>query len=108
MNKAVPIAVGVAIAIVAVLNLLRYWRRPSERSFRCGGCSAPTVHTGRTIEAWRIGKRKFFCDACHARWVESRPAQVPSRRAESSGCLGIIVVAVMPPVITYLAIKVLT
>src|ERR1700720_3064660 len=107
MSGAVPVVIGVAIAIFVGLQMLRYWRRPSERTFRCAKCSTPTVHTGRTIEAWRVGKRKFFCDSCHAQWLQSRPTQAPSRRAESSGCLGIIVVAVAAPLIAYFVVKAL-
>jgi hypothetical protein len=104
----VPVVIGVVVAIVIVLNLLRYWRRPSERTFRCGKCSTPTMHTRRTIEAWRIGKRKFFCDSCHTQWLQSLPTQqVTSRRAESSGCLGVIVVTVGTTLVTYLVVKLL-
>ena len=102
-----PVVIGVAIAILVGLQMLRYWRRPNGRTFRCAKCSTPTVHTGRTIEAWRIGKRKFFCDSCHAQWLQSRPAQEATRRAETSGCLGIVFVAIAAPLIAYLVVKAL-
>ncbi len=108
MRGAVPVFIVVAIAILIALQILRYRRRPKERTFRCAKCSTPTVHAGRTIEAWRIGKQKFFCDSCHAQWLQSRATQIASRRAESSGCLGIIVVAVATPLIAYLVVKALT
>ena len=102
-----PVVIGVAIAILVGLQMLRNWRRPNERTFRCAKCSTPTVHTGRTIEAWRVGKRKFFCDSCHAQWLQSRPAQEATRRAETAGCLGIVLVAIAVPLIAYLVVKAL-
>ena len=107
MNNAVPVLVGVAIAILVGFRLLRFLHRPTERSFRCAKCSTPAVHSRRTINAWRIGKRKFFCNTCHVQWLESRPTQGPTSRAESKGCLGIIIVAVAAPLIGYLVVKAL-
>ncbi|MGI0134559.1 MAG: hypothetical protein ACREBW_06350, partial [Candidatus Micrarchaeaceae archaeon] len=61
------------------------------------------AHTPRTIEAWRAGKTKFFCNACHGQWLRSHPPQAQSGRpaysgrAGNSGCLGVMVLFILLP-----------
>jgi hypothetical protein len=60
-------------------------RRPREKSFNCWRCKALTPHTQRTIEAWRNGKTRLFCGACHAHWLQSHPPPASQPRPISGG-----------------------
>lgn len=91
------VAVGLA-AVIAYFLLVRR-RTPKEKSFRCGRCSAIAEHTPRTINAWRGGKSKFFCNSCHARWVQSHPRQRSAiARDARSGCLGMLACLLLVPI----------
>jgi len=103
------ITVGIAFIVAAILTFwLVAWlmiakREPKEKFFKCSRCGATTRHTKRTIEAWRNKKTRFFCQACHARWLESQPPRLPEqfspgRASSGSGCVVVIVVfALVPP-----------
>ena len=67
------VIIGAVIAGIVVLSLLGKLlpkRRPKESHFKCARCGASSLHTGRTIEAWRNNKEKFFCQSCHAKWLD--------------------------------------
>lgn len=105
---------GIAIAVVIVLSLIGKFlpkRQPKEKHFRCARCGAISPHTERTIEAWRNSKAKFFCQACHAKWLQSRPPQgreqFSSRGSvgSGSGCLGIVVLFAFVPVAGYFLVR---
>jgi hypothetical protein len=69
---------GIIIASVIVLSFLGKLlpkRQPKEKHFKCARCGTISRHTERTIEAWRNNKTKFFCQACHSKWLQSRPPQ---------------------------------
>ena len=95
------IAVVVVVALVFVAWLLPK-RQPPEKFFKCSRCKALSRHNNRTIEAWRNNKTTFFCQACHAKWLQSRPPQEHekfSRRSSSSGsgCFGVIALFALVP-----------
>jgi hypothetical protein len=96
---------GAAVILVVVLSLLTKLgsnRQPPTQFFKCARCNTITRHTSRTIEAWRNSKTTFFCQACHTKWLQSRPSQeqvISSRpAARNRGCLGVIVLLVLVPV----------
>src|SRR5690606_38769109 len=99
------ILIGAAVAVVAVLGLVAMLlpkRKPPSQVFQCGRCGTASRHNDRTTEAWRSGKTKFFCQACHAKWLQSRPP--PERQSHassggrgSSGCLGVVVLFALLP-----------
>ena len=93
--------VVVAIAVVTgVVAILMPKRKPPSAVFKCGRCGAAARHNDRTSEAWRNGKSKFFCQTCHARWLQSRPPQEResySASGRGSGCLGAIVLFSLLP-----------
>jgi hypothetical protein len=102
---------GILIAGIVVLSFvgkLMPKRRPKEKNFKCSRCGASSPHTERTIEAWRMKNAKFFCQTCHAKWLQSRPhqerEQSSSRRTvgSQSGCLGIVVLFAFIPILAYL------
>jgi hypothetical protein len=96
----------IAVLVVGLLLGRKFIspRQPKEKNFRCTRCKATSEHTHRTINAWRAGKTTFFCNSCHARWLESKPRDSESgsgpvvRGSRSgSGCLSVLaVVAIVP------------
>ena len=105
---------GLAIAALFALSLtFKFFlkRQPKEKHFRCARCGAISPHTERTIEAWRNSKTKFFCPACHAKWLQSKPpqgrVQFSSRgnAGSGSGCLGIVVFFAFVPVAGYFLVR---
>lgn len=121
---------------------------PQSVRFTCAKCSNQFNHTRRTIAAWEKGSRRIFCNGCHKKWIDSRPAQVeksksddssgpwyldapptraeprearrvepplePRRRHEGSdrsggsgrgGCLGVVVVWIVPAAVMYVAAR---
>jgi transposase-like protein len=97
MNTLRPEVVASIVALIVVIALLRARKKPKEKYFTCARCSANSVHTNRTIEAWRNGKTKFFCNACHAKWLQSQPTSATSGRSSGSGCLGVLVLLALVP-----------
>ncbi|KZC92592.1 hypothetical protein AR273_11530 [Stenotrophomonas maltophilia] len=92
------LAGGAAAALigVAIVAALRRQRRPPHRSFKCGRCGNAALHDERTSGAWRAGKQRFYCRACHATWLRSHPqASAPHRGA--SGCLGVVAALALMP-----------
>ena len=71
--------VAAVAAIVFIATKLFAEPKPKEENFVCSRCNALSRHTNRTIEAWRAGKTKFYCDACHLTWLRSHhsPRPVP-------------------------------
>lgn len=96
LETIVGIAVIALVALALVARLIPK-RQPPEKFFKCSRCHALTRHNNRTIEAWRNGKPRFFCQACHADWLLSRPPQEHeqfsprSSASHGSGCLGVVV-----------------
>lgn len=90
----------VLFAVVLVIAYFVFGRRrvPKDRSFRCARCSSMAQHTPRTINAWREGKSKFFCNACHGEWVRSHPQRRSLGGGSRSGCLGVMACLVLIPI----------
>jgi hypothetical protein len=82
------VAAIVVLGLLIVTRLLSGRRRPKEKSFRCSRCATTATHTARTIEAWRSGKTKFFCNSCHSEWLRGQPQSRKMARGGGSGCLG--------------------
>ncbi|WP_293007801.1 hypothetical protein [Nitrosomonas sp.] len=102
-------AVIVGIAVLFFFAKLLLKRQPKETYFECARCSAVSRHTERTIEAWRNNKAKFFCQSCHAKWLQSRPLQERKRFTSSvgsrSGCLGVVVLFALVPLACFLLVQ---
>ena len=100
----------IAVAVIAIFGLalvakLIPQRMPPQKSFKCGRCGTAALHNNRTAEAWRNGKTKFFCQACHLKWLQSRPPQEresysgQSHARGGSGCLGVVAVFALLPLV---------
>lgn len=107
-EKIIALVVVVLVG-VALLAKLVPQRMPPKKLFKCGRCGTGTLHNDRTAEAWRNGKTKFFCQACHAKWLQDRPPvdreQYTSRSSgrTGSGCLGVVALSVLLPICGLLA-----
>ena len=102
--------VAAVVALVALLALLKQKRQPPSRVFKCGRCgSGAAHHNDRTSEAWRNGKTRFFCQACHhaSGYSHSRlwrggaathgNDSMSTASTGNSGCLGVLaLLAVLP------------
>lgn len=102
--------IGIAaalIVVVIVLALLKRKRQPPSRIFKCGRCGNAAHHNERTSEAWRNGKSRFFCQACHRLWLQSQPQSARSHdhggRSASGGCLGVVAAFTLLPLGGWLA-----
>lgn len=97
-----PEYIAVIIAVVVVGYFLLGRRKvPEQKTFRCSRCSKTSEHTARTINAWRDGKSKFFCNSCHSEWVRSHPRLQHSRGTgggSRSGCLGVLACLIFVPI----------
>lgn len=93
--------------VLSFLGKLLPKRQPKEKHFKCARCGTISRHTERTIEAWRNNKTKFFCQACHVKWLESKPPQFSSRgnAGSASGCLGVVVFFTFVSLVGYLLVR---
>ena len=57
---------------------------PQSVRFTCAKCSKEFNHTRRTIAAWEKGSRRIFCNGCHKKWIDSRPARDGSFKSDDS------------------------
>jgi hypothetical protein len=103
---------GIILAGIVVLSFVSKLipkRQPKEKHFKCSRCGTVSPHTERTIEAWRNSKTTFFCPACHAKWLQSRPSQereqFSSRDSNRSGCLGTVILFALVPLAGYLLVQ---
>ena len=71
-----------AIVIKSIFSSIFAKKPPA--TFRCARCRRVMPHDNRTIEAWRSGKHKFFCQKCHNKWRETHPA---IRTPVGGGCM---------------------
>ena len=97
-----PLVAKVALAAVAGIFLVAFIAsffrgRPPETYFFCARCKISTRHNDRTIEAWRNQKTRFYCQKCHAAWLQSHPPATNrlAREDGGAGCLGIVVVGLI-------------
>lgn len=81
-------------ALVIAATAISYFqkgKRPEKDSFSCSKCGKMAKHDDRTIEAWRIGKVKFFCRNCHREWIKTKPIQeTRSHKQTKPGCAIVI------------------
>ena len=84
----VVIVVGLLIGIIAIRAIIKsiFSARPPA-TFRCARCRRVVPHDNRTIEAWRSGKHKFFCQECHNKWRETHPAIRTLVGGGGGGCM---------------------
>ena len=85
---AVVVVVGLLIGIIAIRAIIKsIFSAKPPATFRCARCRREVPHDNRTIEAWRSGKHRFFCQECHNKWRETHPAIRTSAGGGRGGCL---------------------
>jgi hypothetical protein len=97
------------IVWIALVVIFLAWRfigkeeQPAEKNFKCQRCRKEGEHNNRTIRAWQDGKKTFFCQACHLKWLDSKglrdspPPRYQGARNEpstSSGCLSVVLLII--------------
>ncbi len=94
-------AIGGGAVLVGLILRFMPESKPKEVFFHCTRCKAVSRHNERTIEAWRNNKTHFFCQACHAKWLQSKPPrereQFSSGGSGGSGCLGVVALFALLP-----------
>jgi hypothetical protein len=110
MSPEIIIGIGIAgIVLLTLVGKLFPKSQPKEKQFKCSRCGTFSPHTERTIEAWRNSKTKFFCQACHAKWLQSRPPQereqFSSRGSSRSGCLGVVLLFALVPLVGFFMVQ---
>jgi hypothetical protein len=84
---------AVAIILMLLKTVLSKKPMPPSKTFRCAKCSAIENYGPRTIEAWRKGVKKLYCQSCHRAWLNKQPKQLPLVSAKSpSGCIPILLI----------------
>jgi FtsZ-interacting cell division protein ZipA len=90
------VIVGAVLFVVVVSLALWPKRKPKEKYFTCARCKAVSLHSARSIEAWRNNKTSFYCSTCHKKWLNSQPQHVRHQPKQAAGCLSVIIVMVLP------------
>lgn len=93
--------------LVALIFLIKWvffiLKTPPSKTFKWARCSKISTHSKRTVDAWRKGFAKIYCSSCHQLWIQSHPKI--ERTHLSSGCLSIVVLAVILPYAVFILLK---
>ena len=96
--------VAAAVVLSVLVKYLARPKQPPRSTFTCARCSTTTRYSDRTVEAWRNGAKRLYCDACHRKWLSAQPRtatgpadRVVLARPARSGCLGASLVLVLLP-----------
>lgn len=108
MTDLLPLTLLVLLLTSAGLALV-YWsarRQRARRQFVCAHCASSSAHNARTLEAWRNGKARFFCEPCHQAWQSqhSAPPRAYEEVVARRGCLGLLTVLLLLPTLLLLAL----
>ncbi|GLQ30917.1 hypothetical protein [Litoribrevibacter albus] len=102
MNN-IELYIAGAVLVFIILSFIKGGKKPPEESFKCARCKQQEKYTPRTIEAWRKGFNKIYCQKCHQLWWRNNPEKARSRQVVhrgggGSGCLGMVMLfLVLPP-----------
>ncbi|UUA74273.1 MULTISPECIES: hypothetical protein [unclassified Cellvibrio] len=96
MELGVVIGILVILLVALFFKLLPAKRNKEPTLFNCARCGGQSVHTERTLTAWRNNK-KPYCNDCHKRWLESNAGKPVFRHKNNAGCLGFVLVLILIP-----------
>ena len=96
-NQLIIIA-AIVVAFILIKGFIKNRRKPPTSSFKCARCKTIEQYTPRTIEAWRKGFKKIYCQNCHLAWLRNNPKQTYITN-KNGGCLSFIVMGILPIVI---------
>ena len=74
-------------------------KKPAQESFSCAKCKAEEKFGPRTLAAWNRGMTRLFCGDCHNSWRKDQPRSRGNYTTGRAGCLGMLLVLALPPVI---------
>ena len=93
------------VVIIVAYMLIKFFlggRKPKSKTFICARCKTAEKYSHRTIEAWRRGFNKIYCQECHKRWLANNPSHVYKKANYSKGgCLSILAIGLFVPLATF-------
>ncbi len=92
----VIVLLAIVLAVILVLKFIPAKREREPSLFNCARCGCQSVHTERTLTAWRNNK-KPYCNDCHKRWLESNAGKLPLKYKNNAGCFGFIAILIVVP-----------
>lgn len=96
--------IGVVVVSV-IIKFISKGRKPPTDDFICARCKKKESYSTRTIEAWRQGFNKIYCQNCHQLWLKSNPQNKKQYKASGGGCLSVLIIAAIIPVTIYGVVK---
>lgn len=102
--KDIELYIAGALLIFIVLSFFKGGKKPQEEAFECARCKQHEKYTPRTIEAWRKGFNKIYCNKCHQLWLKNNPEKARSGQVVGrggSGCLVVVVFLLALPLSIY-------
>ena len=99
--------IGVALVVILLVSKALFGKQPipPTKSFRCARCSTVEEYGPRTLEAWRKGIKKLYCQNCHRTWLNQQPNRIRATSARGSGCASVTLVTTLIPPMLYALIK---
>ena len=88
--------IGVVLFILLMKVFSTEKKLPNE-NFTCARCNKREKFSHRTIESWRKGYKKLYCQECFKLWMEKNPQHKRSYQ-QKSGCLGMLILHIVIPI----------
>lgn len=102
-GSAFQVAVPGALAVLLFLFVTGRKKTPPNKQFSCAKCRSVSTHDHRTILAWKSGRDRLYCSACHHAWLRQQPSaskqNSSAHSAGRSGCLGLFLVLASAPIV---------
>jgi len=96
IDRSWPLCIPAVVAFI----ILNRQKKPKNKSFNCARCKNIAEYDSRTIQAWNKGITKLFCRDCHLQWLRDNQQQYSaSMQNKGGGCLGVLALLVIVPVI---------
>jgi len=101
------IYIGIAlIVIVFVMKAILSRKKPPTEDFVCARCKSKEKYTNRTIEAWRRGFKKIYCQSCHQLWLKNNPHHKKQQyHTSGGGCYSVLVLFALISILIHSVIK---
>ena len=96
--------VGVVV-ISVIIKILSSGRKPPKNDFICARCKKKESYSTRTIEAWRQGLNKIYCQSCHQLWLKNNPHNLKPNKASGGGCFSVLIIVTIIPATIYGVVK---
>jgi len=94
---------------IFVLKFIFGGKKPKNKTFTCARCKTVEKYSPRTIEAWRRGFNKIYCQQCHKLWLQNNPnhnrQNVRYSGGSGGGCLSVLVIGVFVPISIFILSK---